>query len=155
MKKYLRWFGIAVVVLFVAVQFFRPDRTNPAADLALAIGAQSGITPHVANLIKTSCYDCHSNDTRWPWYSGISPVSWLVADDVQSGRKHLNFSEWGNYTKSKRVLKLGQIYEQVSKSEMPIPKYLYMHPDAKLTAAERDSITSWTEQEQDRITGGD
>jgi hypothetical protein len=155
LKKYLRWLGVAVVVLFVALQFVRPDRTNPAADLSMSISMQSGITPPVGTLLKTSCFDCHSNETRWPWYCEIAPVSWLVANDVQEGRKHLNFSEWGKYTKSKRVLKLGQIYEQVSKNEMPISKYLYMHPDAKLTAADRDSITSWTEQEQDRITGGD
>ena len=116
---------------------------------------QSGITPPVANVIRTSCFDCHSNETRWPWYTEIAPVSWLVANDVHSGRNHLNFSEWGKYTKSKRVLKLGQIYEQVSKNEMPLSKYLYMHPNAKLSSADRDSITSWTEQEQDRLTGGD
>ena len=154
LKKYFRWLGIAVVVIFCALQFVRPERANPASDQSMAVGMQSGMTLPVANLIKTACFDCHSNETKWPWYSEIAPVSWLVANDVKEGRAHLNFSEWGTYTKSKRVLKLGQIYEQVSKNEMPIPKYLTMHPDAKLSAADRDTITSWTEQEQDRLTGG-
>jgi Haem-binding domain len=154
LKKYLRWLGIAIVVLLCAFQFVRPDKTNPAADQSMSIDVQSGITSPVATLIRTSCFDCHSNETRWPWYSHIAPVSWLVAHDVRAGRNHLNFSEWGEYAKSKRVLKLGQIYEQVSKDEMPITKYLYMHPDARLSAADRDSIMSWTEQEEDRLTGG-
>jgi len=106
----------------------------------------------VSGLLRTACFDCHSNETRWPWYSYVAPVSWLVADDVASGRRHLNFSEWEKYPKSKRVLKLGQIYEQVSKGDMPIQKYLYIHADARLTAADRDSITDWTERVKDRLT---
>ena len=104
-------------------------------------------------MIKASCFDCHSNETRWPWYSNVAPVSWLVADDVHTGRRHLNFSEWGKYPKSKQILKLGQIYEQVSKGEMPIAKYLYMHSDAKLSQADRDSITAWTEAMRDSVMG--
>ena len=75
-----------------------------------------------------------------------------MADDVASGRRHLNFSEWVKYPKSKRVLKLGQIYEQVSKGDMPIQKYLFIHSEARLTAADRDSITDWTERERDKLT---
>ena len=119
----------------------------------MTIAAQAVFTPPVSRLVTTACFDCHSNETRWPWYSYVAPVSWLVADDVASGRRHLNFSEWGKYPKSKRVLKLGQIYEQVSKGEMPIQQYLYIHSDARLTAADRDSITDWTERERDKLTG--
>ena len=154
MKKILRWIGIAIVVIVVGIQFVRPQRENPPVDQSATISAQSAITPAVAALVKTSCFDCHSNETRWPWYSEVAPVSWLVAGDVRNGRNHLNFSEWGKYTKSKRVLKLGQIYEQVSKNGMPLEKYLYIHTDARLSAADRDSIVSWTEREQDLLTGG-
>jgi hypothetical protein len=153
-KKSLRWIGIAIVVILVALQFVRPKRENPPTDQSMTLTAQSDITPVVTTLIRASCFDCHSNETRWPWYSEVAPVSWLVADDVKVGRNHLNFSEWGKYAKSKRVLKLGQIYEQVSKNEMPLPKYLTMHANAKLSAADRDSITNWTEQEQDKLTNG-
>jgi hypothetical protein len=152
LKKKLRWIGISAGIVFVLIQFIRPERSNPPVDQSLAIAALAVFTPPVSNVIKTSCFDCHSNETRWPWYSDVAPGSWLVADDVTTGRRHLNFSEWGKYPKSKKVLKLGQIYEQVSKGEMPLPKYLYMHPDAKLSAADRDSILSWTEGERDRLT---
>lgn len=154
MKRSLRWIGITIAVIFAAIQFARPEKENPATDQSMTITAQSGITPAVTALIKVSCFDCHSNETRWPWYSEVAPVSWLVADDVKGGRSFLNFSEWGKYTKSKRVLKLGQIYEQVSKNKMPIPKYLCMHPGARLSPADRDSITNWTEQEEDKLTDG-
>jgi hypothetical protein len=121
----------------------------------MSITAEAEFTPPVSGLLRTACFDCHSDETHWPWYSYVAPVSWLVADDVKKGRGHLNFSEWGKYPKSKRVVKLGQIYEQVSKSDMPIQKYLYIHADARLTAADRDSITDWTERVRDRLTGGE
>ena len=152
MKNKLRWIGAIVVIVFIVIQFAQPEGSNPAIDQSMTIAAQSEFTPPVSTLIKTSCFDCHSNETRWPWYCYVAPVSWLVADDVKKGRGHLNFSEWGKYPKSKRVLKLGQIYEQVSKGDMPLQKYLYIHADARLTAADRDSITSWTERERDKLT---
>ncbi len=146
--------GTIVVAVFILIQFGQPDRSNPPIDQSMTIEVQAEFTPPVSGLIKASCFDCHSNETRWPWYSYVAPVSWLLANDVKEGRGHLNFSEWGKYPKGKRVLKLGQIYEQVSKGDMPIQKYLYIHADAKLTAADRDSITDWTERVRDKLTGG-
>ena len=152
MKKILRWTGITVAAVFILIQFDQPNRSNPPVDQTMTIAAQAVFAPPISRLVTTACFDCHSNETRWPWYSYVAPVSWLMADDVASGRRHLNFSEWGKYPKSKRVLKLGQIYEQVSKGDMPIQKYLYIHSDARLTAADRDSITDWTERERDKLT---
>lgn len=151
MKRKLQWIGISAAIGFILIQFVTPEKTNPAVDQSLTIAAQAEFTPPISTMIKASCFDCHSNETRWPWHCYIAPVSWLVADDVTSGRRHLNFSEWGKYPKSKKVLKLGQIYEQVSKGEMPLWKYLIMHPNAKLSAADRDSILNWTERERDSL----
>jgi len=153
LKKILRWVIIIVAGAFILIQFGQPDRSTPPTDPAMTIAADSGFRMPAAGLLRTSCFDCHSNETRWPWYSYVAPVSWLVASDIENGRLHLNFSEWGKYPKSKKVLKLGQIYEQVSKGDMPLHNYLYIHAGARLTAAERDSITSWTEQEQEKLTG--
>jgi len=125
---------MSAAIGFILIQFVTPERTNPAIDQSLTIAAQAEFTSPISTMIKASCFDCHSNETRWPWYSYIAPVSWLVADDVASG------------------LKLGQIYEQVSRGEMPLKKYLLMHSDAQLSAADRDSILSWTERERDRLT---
>jgi len=140
-----------VAAIFILIQLGQPDRSNPPIDQSMTISAQAEFKPPVSGLIRSACFDCHSNETRWPWYSYIAPVSWIVANDVREGRGHLNFSEWGKYPKSKRVLKLGQIYEQVSKGDMPIQKYLTIHTEARLTAADRDSITDWTERERDRV----
>jgi hypothetical protein len=152
LKKILWWVAVIVPAIFILIQLGQPDRSNPPIDQSITIAAQAEFARPVSELIKASCFDCHSNETRWPWYSYVAPVSWLVADDVANGRRHLNFSEWGKYPKSKRVLKLGQIYEQVSKGDMPIQKYLFLHSDARLTAADRDSITDWTERERDKLT---
>ncbi len=155
LKKILRWTGIIVAAVFILIQFRQPDRSNPPTDQSMTIAAQAEFTPPVSKLLTTSCFDCHSNETHWPWYSYVAPVSWLVADDVRKGRGNLNFSDWGKYTKSKRVLKLGEIYEEVSKGDMPLQEYLYIHKDARLTAADRDSITDWTERVRDKLTGGE
>ena len=150
-EKILRWVVIALAVGFTVIQLIQPDRSNPPTDQAMVIEAKLNFRAPISTMLKASCYDCHSNETRWPWYSNVAPVSWLVADDVHTGRRHLNFSEWGKYPKSKQILKLGQIYEQVSKGDMPIVKYLYMHSDAKLSQANRDSITAWTEAMRDSV----
>jgi len=154
LNKTIRWIAAIAVIIIIGIQFIRPGKDNPPINPSMTIEAQADFKPPVSNLIKTSCFDCHSNETRWPWYSYVAPVSWFVADDVKNGRDHLNFSEWGTYTTSKKVLKLGQIYEQVSKSEMPLSQYLYIHADARLTSADRDSIVSWTEDETDKLSGG-
>ena len=151
MKKVLKWALVAVVSVLVLVQFFRPNRENPPLEPSLALTSVAQIGPGVAVLLRTSCYDCHSNETRWPWYSGIAPASWLVAQDVAGGRRHLNFSEWGKYSPTRQISLLGKISDEVSSRGMPLPKYLMLHADARLTPADADSIVHWADGEQDRI----
>ena len=93
--KVIRWLVVVLACLFVVAQFSRPARTNPAADQSLALQAHVQVSPQVASIIDRSCADCHSNKTRWPWYSNVAPVSWFVIDHVDHGRSHLNFSDWG------------------------------------------------------------
>src|SRR5687767_12229671 len=87
----------ALAVLVLAIQFVRPARTNPATDPAATLHAQTAVPPDVAAILERSCRDCHSNGTRWPWYSNVAPVSWWVIDHVNHGRSHFNFSEWAKY----------------------------------------------------------
>jgi Haem-binding domain len=129
--------------------------TDPPVNQAQTLAQNASISPFVAGLIKNSCYDCHSDETKWPWYSNIAPSMWLVANDVHKGRKAMNFSEWGTYTKSKRVVKLGLINDQVSGGTMPLSEYLFIHHNAELTKAERDSICTWAQGEGDRLSGED
>jgi hypothetical protein len=142
---------LALAGVAVLIQFFRPSRENPPSDPSLAAPRHLRIPAHVARLLRVSCFDCHSNETTWPWYSTFAPGSWLVARDVSQGRRHLNFSEWGSYPQSRQVSLLGNIAEEVTKEEMPYPPYLILHPEARLTKADRDSLITWANDEQDRL----
>ena len=147
MKRILKIIGIALGVVFLGIQVVRPNRDNPVIDSSTSLFANATVPPDVATLIRNACFDCHSDETRWPFYSNIAPVSWLVASDVEQGRKHMNFSEWGTYAAKKRALKLDRLQDQVTVGSMPLPKYLLMHPDARLSDADRKKIADWAEKE--------
>jgi hypothetical protein len=139
MKRVIGIVVIVLVVAFVAIQFVPVERTNPAVTAAL-------VAPEpVAGILKRSCYDCHSNETRWPWYAHVAPVSWLVADDVVKGRKELNLSAWGEYSKAKQASKAESIAEEVEEGRMPLPKYVRIHGDAKLSAEDVKAIREWAD----------
>src|SRR5437868_13257121 len=106
MRKLLKWTVIVGVILFAALQFTNPARTNPPVDPAQTIEAHTQMTPQVAAILDRSCNDCHSNKTRWPWYSHVAPVSWLVVDDVNEARRAMNFSEWGRLDPDRQRKKL-------------------------------------------------
>jgi hypothetical protein len=143
MKKALKFILITLVAGIVIIQFFRPDRVTINQMTADDINNKMQIPGNVQGIFKRSCYDCHSNQTFWPWYSNIAPVSWLVADDVNKGRKKMNFSEWGKLTQPKQEKKLSDIYDQVTQGDMPLPKYLIIHKDAALSQTEKDAICGW------------
>ena len=100
-----------------------------------------------------ACFDCHSNATVWPWYSHVAPVSWLLADDVKKGRKEVNFSEWGGYTQKRKLRKLKEICDQVKEGDMPLKKYVPLHPASKLSDADRAAICDWAKAEAKREGG--
>lgn len=133
MKKIL----IILAVLFVAIQFIPVDRSNPPVTAEL--DAPSDITA----VLRTSCYDCHSNETNWPWYAYVAPVSFLVAGDVNDGRKRLNFSEWDKYDIQKREKKLEEIVELAELGEMPLSIYTLVHPNAKLDPLRVKILKDW------------
>lgn len=131
-KTILRRAGLAVLGLLVLIQFIPPrrDHANPP------VGAEpSWDSPATRALAKRACFDCHSNETEWPWYSYIAPVSWLVQDDVQEGRSKLNFSEWNRPQKE-----ADEAAEQVQKGKMPLWFYLPLHPQAQLSSAEKSAL---------------
>jgi hypothetical protein len=151
MKKKSTMTGLGLLGLFVAAQFFRPQLTNPASDPAASIRNYKGIPPEVVSKIEAACFDCHSNETHWPWYSYVTPVNYLVASDVNAGRRRMNFSEWENYSPGRVSSILDNVYDQVYNHEMPLPKYRWMHPAARLTDAEVKMICDWASGEEDRL----
>jgi Haem-binding domain len=137
--------------LFVGLQFVRPARTNPAVDQSQTIHARLQVTPEVAAILDRSCQDCHSNTTRWPWYSNVAPVSWLLTDHVNEGRQHLNLSEWGRYDNRRAKKKLEAMCDEVKDGAMPIRSYTLIHRGTKLSAEDVKTLCDWAEAESARI----
>jgi heme-binding protein len=132
-------FGIMalLVVVFVLIQLVPVDRSNPPVE------SEISTPPDVKLIVKRACYDCHSNETVWPWYSQMAPVSWLLARDVHEGRAELNFSTWQRYSTTEQVKKLKKSWEEVQEGEMPPWYYLLVHRDAALSDADRQVLHTW------------
>src|SRR6266404_877208 len=153
MKKVMKWTLIIVLGLFILIQFVRPARTNPAVDESQTIAAHTQMTPQVKDILDRSCRDCHSNQTVWPWYTNVAPISWWLSNHVNEGRQNLNLSEWGKLDQDRQDRKLRQICDEVSDGVMPLSSYVPMHPQAKLSAEDKKTLCDWTEAERARLSG--
>lgn len=132
MKKFIAF----IVVLLVGIQFIPVERTNPPVQSDIDAPSE------VKAVLKKACYDCHSNETNWVWYTKIAPMSFLAVKDVNDGRKHLNFSEWGSYTdKTEKIME--EIWEEVREEKMPPWQYRIAHSEAKLTQEEKGILRNW------------
>ena len=136
---------LAIVLLLLAIQLVPVKRDNPASGATQAIESVTTVPVDVHAILERSCADCQSNQTRWPWYSQVAPVSWLVAHDVHEGRGELNLSEWGTYSERRKVHKLQEICEQLRASKMPDSKYTLIHRNARLTDQDRDAVCAWAD----------
>lgn len=145
-KRILRWVLLVGVCLFAIAQVVRPAKTNPPVDASMTLESHVAVDPQVAGILDRACADCHSNKTRWPWYSDVAPVSWFVIDHVNDGRGHLNYSEWGKYDASEQRGLLRQTCLMVKKGAMPISSYTPMHPSSKLTADDVTLLCQWTDK---------
>ncbi|MDG4653596.1 MULTISPECIES: heme-binding domain-containing protein [Chryseobacterium] len=144
--------GAGFIVLFlIVIQFFDTDKNISATPSENAIEKHYQVSSHLQGLLKTSCYDCHSNNTAYPWYSNIQPVKWWLADHVNSGKRHLNFDEFNTYTKEKKLKKLDEIAETVKEGEMPLSSYTIIHHDAKLSSRDKSEIEKWVVQVKKKI----
>ena len=146
MKKKLKWIFGVLVAGFGLLQFTNPARTNPPVVNDLPV---TNAPPRVAVLLRAACYDCHSYESKWPWYSHIAPVSWLIAQDVNEGREHLNFSDWPQ-DNARAAKKFDRINEVLDYREMPPKKYTALHPDARLTEAQHQELLDWSATEAER-----
>lgn len=151
MSRFLRWAGISLIVLFIALQFVRPAKTNPTNDQTRALHNQTEMSSEVAAVLQRACYDCHSNDTRWPWYSNVAPMSWFVIDHVNHGRRFLNFSNWANYDKQQKATHLQLIGDTVRLNMMPMSSYTLIHRDAHLSEEDKRLIAEWVKAERAKL----
>jgi hypothetical protein len=140
----LKYAAVGCVALFLLIQTIRPARTNPATDPSKTLVATLHPPAEVAALLQRGCTDCHTNNTVWPWYTNIAPLSWWIVHHVNEGRRAASFSNWGDYDAGEQQLGLTRACARVERHDMPLPSYLWMHPDARLTDAERSAICGWT-----------
>ncbi len=151
MRKILKIIALVLVFGFVVIQFYRPDRTNLPVVQAETLEATTQVSENVAAILKRSCSDCHSNETIYPWYSNISPFSWLLADHIEEGRRELNYSVWNTYSAKKKRHKFEEICEQITSGEMPHNQYLWLHADAQLSEEDKKIVCDWAETEKAKI----
>jgi heme-binding protein len=135
-----KWILLILAIVFVVIQAVRPNLANPPVDPQQAI---QNVPPNVQSILRRSCYDCHSSETRWPWYSQVAPVSWLLKHDVDEGRQELSFSEFATYSPKKAARKMKAICDEVKGGDMPLWQYRPLHPDAKLSDADKQTLCAW------------
>ncbi len=135
----IRVIVIVIIVAFIGIQFVPVSRTNPP------VTGEIKAPENVMDVLRNSCYDCHSNENSWPWYSRIAPVSWLVVSDVNEGREYLNFSDWQSYSAKDKAEDLKETWEDVEEGEMPLWYYLPLHPEAKLSGADKETLKNWVQ----------
>ena len=128
----------ALAAIALALQLVPVERTNPPVRELIAA------PDSVLDVLRGSCFDCHSNETNWPWYAYVAPVSWFVTGHVDHARQHLNFSTWDAYDAEERRERFEEIWEEVEKGEMPLPSYLRIHRGARLTEGDLAVIEAWT-----------
>jgi len=155
MRKTLKWIAVGFLTLFLAAQIYQPERSNPPVDESKTIFAALNVPPDVKTILDRSCSDCHTNNTRWPWYSYVAPTSWLTARDVKNGRLSMNLSIWRSYKRTKQAGKLDDISEQLTTDKMPLKPYRMMHPSSVLSKEEIDLVSRWAEKERDRLSEPD
>ena len=141
-----KYFVLAMILVAVAsIQLIPVNQTNPR------VTGEIEVPSDVANVLRTSCYDCHSNETVWPVYAKVAPFSWLMARDVRIGREELNFSEWTEGSDRRKDHKLEEIEEEVTEGKMPLWFYLPLHPEARLSDEEKTLLIEWSRAERERI----
>lgn len=133
----LKNISIAIIFILLMIQSIQIDKTiepvNPATDFISVTAANT----EVAGLLKTACYDCHSNQPTYPWYTNMAPVSWWIKHHINEGSQHLNFSIWGTYSEKRKNHKLEECIEMIEEGEMPMYSYTLMHKEAKLADSQK------------------
>lgn len=147
MKKVL----IVVVVLLIGIQFITIDKTNPVADMKKDFLATTNPPADIGATLKSACYDCHSKHTKYPWYTDVAPISWIIKQHIDDGRKHLNFSNWTDYSDKKKDHKLEECLEMIRSGEMPLQGYVMLHEEAEFNQEQKMAIISWILELRDSL----
>jgi hypothetical protein len=139
---------ISLIAVLIIIQFFRPQKNISAQPQPNAIEQHYTVPENVRTVLHPACYDCHSNNTEYPWYNNIQPVAWWLASHIKDGKKHLNFDEFNSYPADKKKKKLSQIKETIEKGEMPLSSYTLIHVNARLSEEQKNVILNWVQTMQ-------
>ncbi len=142
---------IIAAAIFIGIQFFGINRSVPSTDPGLDLMSVATPPERVRYLIHQGCYDCHSYETKYPWYSYIQPVSWFLQNHIDEAREHMNFSKWGTYSTDVRRDKLEHAGEMVEKRKMPLWSFRLEHPEARMTDKDIKTLTTWFSQRRDAL----
>lgn len=140
MKKIL----LGILIVIILIQFIRPEK-NISSESINDISTVMDVPENVQEIIKTSCADCHSNTTKYPWYSEVAPVSWYLASHVNDGKKHLNFSEWASYNKNQKEHIIKDLKKELKSKEMPLNSYLWIHKEAVVSPEQYKILLDWVQ----------
>ena len=143
---------IGILAVFVLIQFIRPAKNVGKAMLGTDITNIVAVPPNIQNQLRTSCYDCHSNNTNYPWYANVQPVGWWLANHIKEGKGELNFNEFGSYSKRRQLSKLKAIGKSIQDGSMPLSSYTLIHRNAKLSAEDKQMIMDWAGKAKDSLT---
>ncbi len=146
MKKILKYTLVALLVILIAMQFYRPDHSVPEFDVKDDFFNHVESSQEVKTLVRAACYDCHSYETQYPWYDKVAPISYWLADHVKHGRKHLNFSIWGTYPAKRSDHKLEECVEMVGETKMPLLSYTIAHSEARMSKEQRKMLVDYFDQ---------
>ncbi len=149
--KTLKWIGLGMLVVLVGMQFFS-TKTNQRTDVPTTDFILSNLAPeNIGNILHTSCYNCHSNNTNYPWYSHLQPVGWFLESHINNGKEELNFSEFGSYSVRKQKSKLKSMANQIEKDEMPLSSYTFIHREARLSNKSKIALIDYLNALRDSL----
>lgn len=151
MKKFFKRFFLLLLFVFIALQFVKSKKNESAGISVNDITTKYAVPTDVMASLQTSCYDCHSNNTKYPWYNNIQPVSWWLAGHIDEGKSKLNFNEFASYRIGKQYKKLEEINGEIEDGGMPLSSYTLIHGDAKLSVAQKTAIANWVNVLRDSI----
>ena len=141
------WLAVLVVAIVLVIQVIPVERNVSTVPPGHSFEKTEKVPANVAAILKVSCYDCHSNNTRYPWYSVLQPGAWFMARHIKKGKEELNFDEFNNYSKRRKKAKIKSIISQIEKEEMPLKSYLLLHPDAGLTPNKKKVLLQFFQSE--------
>lgn len=155
MKKILKWMAILVLAGLVIIQFVRIDKSVPDFNKNGDFTRVHSANDAGIKILKNACYDCHSFETKYPWYAEVAPISWWVGDHIEEGREHVNFSLWSSYSPGDQAEIIEESIEEIEEGKMPDPNYVKQHPEAEMTAANKTALLNYLKSVEGSYMGAE